>query len=120
MHSYLGSTLIVIPIVFIIGPTLRRWMIKEFGRFKTREKHSNRDLSFFAKLISIVLGAYSHIILDSIMHSDIRPFQPFSDVNGLFQIISYNQLISFCLISGGVGLFLLFLYKLINRLQTSE
>ncbi len=31
-----------------------------------------------------LLGAWSHVMLDSVMHADVRPLAPFSEANGLY------------------------------------
>ena len=43
------------------------------------------------------------MLLDSIMHTDARPFAPFSDVNGMLHIISVTQLHMVCVGLGIVG-----------------
>ena len=49
------------------------------------------------------MGAYSHVLLDSIMHGDVRPFAPFSEDNGVLGMISLVQLHLLCLGLGMVG-----------------
>lgn len=59
-------------------------------------------------------GGYSHIVFDSIMHSDIRPLAPFSDNNALFRVIPLNALHWLCLGAGLVGLVVLGLRSFLN------
>jgi hypothetical protein len=42
--------------------------------------------------IGATAGTFSHVLLDSVMHSDIRPFAPFSDSNPLRGVISVQAL----------------------------
>ena len=42
--------------------------------------------------IGAALGVYSHLVLDSIMHVDIRPLAPFSDANDLLHVIPIGML----------------------------
>jgi membrane-bound metal-dependent hydrolase YbcI (DUF457 family) len=51
-----------------------------------------------------LLGAWSHVVFDSIMHSDITPLAPFSDENALHGVISLRALHISCVIAGAVGL----------------
>jgi membrane-bound metal-dependent hydrolase YbcI (DUF457 family) len=57
--------------------------------------------------IGAVLGAYSHLVFDSVMHSDIRPLSPFSQSNGLLHYVSLSELHLFCVAAGVVGLIVL-------------
>ena len=59
------------------------------------------------------IGSYSHVVLDSIMHTDIEPLSPFSQSNELLGFISVGALHKFCIYSGLVGAVLFFA---VNRL----
>ena len=43
---------------------------------------------------------YSHVVLDRIMHSDIRPLAPFSDANPLLHIVELDTLHLACVGAG--------------------
>ena len=66
-----------------------------------------QSLSLLAVALGAAAGTYSHIVLDSVIHSDITPFAPFSDANLLFRVISLPALHWFCLGSGAVALLIL-------------
>ena len=53
--------------------------------------------------IGAALGAYSHVVLDSVMHRDIRPLAPASMENVLLGIISLSALHWWCIALGIVG-----------------
>jgi len=65
---------------------------------------ANLRMSWQCALLSGLVGSISHVLLDSIMHRDIRPFAPLSDVNPFLGLISVPALHWFCLISGLVGI----------------
>lgn len=106
IHSYLAALVVAIIAATIsppiCRPILRRW---------------NRELSFyrlawlvepesFAPLPVIAgafVGTFSHVMLDSIMHSDISPFAPWSDANALLGLISIEALHQFCIFAGLFG-----------------
>ncbi|MGE0763053.1 MAG: hypothetical protein AB7N80_07230 [Bdellovibrionales bacterium] len=48
-------------------------------------------------LISAAIGVWSHVFLDSIMHADMIPLRPFSDLNPSLHIISVLTLHVICL-----------------------
>lgn len=52
-------------------------------------------------------GAYTHIVLDSVMHRDIVPLAPFSQANVLFELVPVDLLHLACILSALAGLFLL-------------
>ena len=51
-----------------------------------------------------VLGIYSHLILDAVMHSDAHPWAPLSSANPFVGLLSYEGLNALCLwtLVGGV------------------
>ncbi len=50
------------------------------------------------------LGAYPHVLLDSVVHRDIRPLAPVSTENVLLGIMSLSALHWWCIALGTVGL----------------
>jgi hypothetical protein len=105
-HTFLAALIIAIVVATasppLCRPILRRW---------------NRELSFhrlgwlveresFAPLPVIAgafVGTLSHVMLDSIMHSDISPLAPWSDANALLGQISIGALHQFCVFAGLAG-----------------
>jgi membrane-bound metal-dependent hydrolase YbcI (DUF457 family) len=66
-------------------------------------------ISWGVVFVSAAIGTFSHVVLDSVMHSDIEPFWPFSSANGLLEVISIEALHWVCIGSGLVGVVLYFL-----------
>jgi membrane-bound metal-dependent hydrolase YbcI (DUF457 family) len=56
-----------------------------------------------AALIGAALGAWSHVVLDGVMHRDLRPLGPWSDGNPLLGAISLGWLHGLCAIAGAIG-----------------
>jgi len=50
------------------------------------------------------LGGFSHLLLDGIMHADLRPLAPWSEWNPFLTWVSIDALHQFCVISGLLGL----------------
>ena len=57
-------------------------------------------------IVGALLGSYSHIVLDGIMHADMRPFAPWSDANPFLHAVSLRTLHWACLIFGIAGVLL--------------
>ena len=72
-------------------------------------------ISWPAAVTGAFVGTYSHVFLDSIMHADMQPFAPLSDVNGLLRIISVGALHNLCVLSGVLGALVLFVAFLGRR-----
>ena len=66
------------------------------------------ELSFGAIVVGALLGAWSHVLLDGVMHSDLRPFLPFDgDANPFLHFVSLGALHLGCVAAGGAGALLL-------------
>ena len=57
-------------------------------------------LTWRASFAGAMLGTFSHVILDAIMHSDMAPWWPLADGNGLLRIISLDTLHLLCVLTG--------------------
>lgn len=110
-HTYVGASLIV-PVVTLVH-FLARWLA---SRFWLPYLFNWRSLTAQQVIIGAALGAYSHVILDSLMHADIQPFSPFSSSNPLLGLISLGALHLVCIIFGALGLLVIAL----QRLSTSR
>jgi len=97
-HTYVGATLLAVFSalsgkylsevgLFIIGYN-KRWQVK---------------IAWWVAFLSAFMGAYSHVLLDSIMHLDIQPLLPFNANNALLGVISISVLHTFCLVSAFMG-----------------
>ena len=72
LHSFLGATLLALLLIVVVRlapDTVRK--IKSWFRWET-------DSNLGSVAIGAFLGAYSHVLLDSFLYSDMKPFQPFS------------------------------------------
>jgi len=96
-HTYIGAFLIAI-FSAVTGKYL-----SEF--FLVRYKVAEMDLKihWLVALISAVIGSTSHVVIDSIMHSDMQPFAPFFIDNQILGLLSIPTLHKFCLYSGLLG-----------------
>lgn len=104
-HTYLGAFVIAI-IAALSGKFLA-----ELGlRMLDRTQHL--PIRWRVAVISAFIGAYSHVLLDSLMHTDIEPFAPWSLNNPLLGWMTIDHLHLFCV---GAGLLGLGLYPLIHH-----
>ena len=102
-HTYVGATLVAV----IAAPTG-----KYFGEFGLRilRLPQYNPITWWVAWSSALIGGYSHVLIDGIMHSDMRPLWPFSDRLLLYAVIDVDWLHIVCLASaviGAVGFYLI-------------
>ena len=98
-HTFLGAILITL-IAAATGKYLSELGLKILG-ISTIEKPIS--ITWLVVLLSAFIGSFSHVFLDSIMHSDVEPYFPFSLDNQFLGLISVQLLHKVCLYSGLVG-----------------
>ncbi len=96
-HTYLGANVIVLIGFFAGRPLIERL-------FKIR-------MTAAAALLSSAIGAYSHVVFDSLMHPDMRPLSPFSEANPLLGAVDLGMLHGACLAAGAIGLALFWMRR---------
>ncbi|HVK30923.1 MAG TPA: hypothetical protein VM845_00295 [Burkholderiaceae bacterium] len=97
-HTYVGATWVIAATValFVVA---RRWA----RHLHWPDPLQWQGLSLRQVALGAALGAYTHVLLDSVMHSDIRPLAPFSPTNPLLLTLSLDALHQACLLLGAVG-----------------
>jgi hypothetical protein len=98
LHTYLGSTLAAA--VVVLGFLPIRWLALKLPPWRVL---AWRHLSVMSVVLGSLVGAWSHVLFDSVMHADITPLAPFSNANGLYRIVPLGALHLFCVSVGIVG-----------------
>jgi len=98
-HTYVGATLLAI-FSALSGKYLSEIGLRIIG---ISNKNNPINIAWWVAYTSAFIGTYSHVILDSIMHSDVEPFYPLSQVNNLLGLLTVGQLHLFCLTSAVIG-----------------
>lgn len=114
-HTYIGVSVVIAATVMLAVGVLtwiKRTRFPDFFRW--------RNLTSRQVLFGAVLGGYSHVFLDSIMHSDIRPLAPFSESNGLLHVIPLSILHVACLALGIAGLMFLGIRKFFDMDESPQ
>jgi hypothetical protein len=109
-HTYVGAILIGMFSLYT-GKKFCEWLLRLWNssvKFKYLIWLSlNHRISWISASSAAFIGTFSHIFLDSIMHSDVHPFSPFSKSNGLYQIMPAGWLYLLCICLGIFGLMLI-------------
>ncbi|MBT3737461.1 MAG: DUF4184 family protein [Candidatus Marinimicrobia bacterium] len=80
-HTFIGATVIAL-FSALTGKYLSEFLLLLMGF-----SYKYNRISWVVTFISAFIGTYSHVLLDSIMHADVRPFFPISLNNELLEII---------------------------------
>lgn len=102
----LSGALIIGTITLLLG----RVMINQWWRFYaklTADYGPTYKLSWLAAFSGALLGTFSHLLLDAIMHADMHPFRPLSDSNPLLMPDRLLELHVFCILATVCGMVLL-------------
>lgn len=97
-HTFIGASLLAV---------LSALSGKYLAQLGLKILHLNMsfpiNITWTVSMLSAAIGCYSHVVLDSIMHSDVEPFFPFSLDNSMLGLISVTALHKVCLYSGLIG-----------------
>lgn len=102
-HTYIGATLIAI-FSAVTGKYLSQWALVVVSH----GAHRGINIRWWVAFLSAFIGSYSHVVLDSVMHTDMEPLSPFSPSNELLGFVSVAALYKFCIYSGLAGAVLYF------------
>lgn len=105
-HTYVGAAAIAVPGVLLGRPVcqrvLDRWWREPMSPLMDWMR-GPRAISWTAAITGALVGAWSHVFLDSLMHDDLRPFAPLLEGNALLHAISVDALHIACLLAGFAG-----------------
>jgi len=109
-HTYVGASIILLLTITLFLGVLRLALVVPLPNV-----FGWKQLTIRPVVVGAALGSYSHIVLDSFMHSDIRPFAPFSEVNPLLLTVSLSTLHWSCFVAGIVGLIIMGIRKMFSQ-----
>lgn len=117
-NSVLGATvvlLISVPAGKPLGEWILRWWNRQLSEAQAKWLGVGETITWRAAWIGGILGVYSHVFLDAIMHVDAKPWMPFSPANPLVDLLSIGQLNLLCLILIFTGVVLIGISRLIRK-----
>lgn len=97
-HTYIGASVLAV-FAGVTGKYLSQvglWILKVTPSY-------TESIPWWVVFISAFIGSYSHVLLDSVMHTDVQPFYPLSISNPFLGLLSVSALHKLCLYSGLVG-----------------
>ena len=106
-HTILGA-LVIACLVMLISPSICSYLLtkwnKEVIHYKWPRLVQSEAVPKAAVIIGAFFGTLSHVGLDSLMHHDIQPLQPFSTANPLLGLVTHDGVYQACTIAGVLGI----------------
>lgn len=78
----------------------------------------HRPITWAVAFASGLIGTYSHIGLDAIMHHDMTPLWPLATGNGMLRSMSLGQLHMLCLEAGILGGLVIAVWAFLSRAKS--
>jgi membrane-bound metal-dependent hydrolase YbcI (DUF457 family) len=97
-HTYIGSTAAAALTLLAFLPG--RWLALKLPAWPLL---GWRRLKVSAVVLGSLVGAWSHVLIDSFMHGDITPLAPYSNANPLYQLVSLRVLHLGCIVAGAAA-----------------
>ena len=114
-HTIIGATLMAFISatygIKVCAKAIDIWNDEVRGNLEAKWLTFDKTISKTSAWISALIGAWSHLLLDSFMHNDIKPLSPFTDANLLLGTISVSLLHSICLGLGLIGILMLIIKR---------
>ena len=101
-HTFMGASLAALITVLLFMAARRAALY-----VKLPNVFGWQELGVLPVVVGAAIGAYSHVVLDSMMHADVRPFAPFSAANPLLRVVPLGLFHWGCVAAGAAGLVLL-------------
>ncbi len=114
-HTYVGATLLAL-FSALTGKYLSEVGLYVFGL----NKQWQVKIAWWVAFVSAFIGTYSHVLIDSIMHTDVEPFYPFTTINQFQGLISIETLHKLCIYSGVAGGVLFFAILAAQKFKTKR
>jgi len=105
-HSVIGATAIGLAVTSVtprIARSLLMWWNELLGDSDMHSFASPTRVSWPAAASGALLGVWSHVLLDGVMHADLLPFWPWSGARPLLGALSPVALHLACIASGLAG-----------------
>jgi hypothetical protein len=106
-HTYLGTTIVAV-LLTAVGKPASQWIKAAWNRLARKCSLENWTVrtrtAWLASCTGAFFGAYCHVFLDSLSHSDIQPLQPWTAVNPFRGAVPPRNLPLTCVLLGIAGL----------------
>ena len=120
LHTYLGATAVAALSVWP-GRRVSEWAIRlwnsRLSEAQARSLHVEPRISLREAIAGALLGAYSHVFIDSFMHDDMQPLAPFASGGKFTAVMSIETLQWTCVAAGAASVAALYARRRLRRAQ---
>jgi hypothetical protein len=117
-HTIIGAILIA-AVASLVAPWFASKIVERWNHevryhklgWLTEQEHTSKSSAIFGAFF----GTFSHLALDSLMHHDIHPLEPFSNANPLIGLVTHDGVYQLCVVMGMVGAAAWLLTKWLRR-----
>jgi len=117
-HTYLGATIAAVA-CFFAGRPVCAWAIRlwnsRLSEAQARWLRVEPRIEALPAAAGALIGGWSHVLLDSLMHSDMEPLAPFVAGSGMTNLVSIDQLQLFCALAGALGVAVMLVVAVLRR-----
>lgn len=99
LHGYshtIAGALAIGTVAGLVGRPISHFVLEQL-------KIPHDAFTWRSSFLAGYLGTFSHVVLDAIMHGDMRPWWPILNANGLLSSMTITWLHILCLVSGVLG-----------------
>ena len=105
-HTVVGA-LCIGAITTLIAPFLIRPIVKRWNQELQHYRQTWLTVPAVSRKGSVATGALvgtlSHVVLDGVIHSDMKPLAPLSDLNPLLALLQHDTVYSLCAVAAAIG-----------------
>lgn len=123
LHTYLGAALVALLGVWP-GRRVSEWAIRvwnsRLSEAQARSLGVGPRISLREAIAGALLGAYSHVLVDSFMHADMAPLAPLSGGGRFAGLIAVETLQWICVAAGVAGIAVLYVRGRFKQAQSQQ
>ncbi len=114
-HTYIGAILLA------IFSALTGKYLSEVGlRILGLAEDGPITILWWVSFLSAFIGSFSHVFLDSIMHTDVEPFYPLTLTNRFHGLVTIPALHKICMYSGLAGAIIYYMVNYCTSKRNKE
>ena len=114
-HTFVGTVAVaLVTVVLVLAASRLAAATRPHGALRANGLTPGRVAA------GATLGSISHVVLDGVMHADVRPLAPWSEANPLLGVVGVDALHGACAVAALVGIALAGVHRLRDEGRRAE